>query len=235
MATRYLIVNADDFGMTTGVTRGILEAHTRGIVTSTSLMVDAAGAEEAARLARSTPGLGLGLHVDLSAGNANGGFGEYAGDPSTRLERELTRQVERFIELVGRPPGHMDSHRDVHRDPHRLPAFLEAARRWGAPLRGFSAVRRLSRFYGQWGGESHPEQIGVESLARMLESDVGDGVTELICHPGYADAQLDSSYAREREVEVATLCDPRIRCALATLGIELTTHEARAWQVPNPR
>jgi len=235
MATRYLIVNADDFGMTPGVTRGIFEAHTRGIVTSTSLMVGAPGAEEAAQLARSAPGLGLGLHVDLGGNGANGGFGEYAGDASTRLERELTRQVERFVELTGRPPGHVDSHRDVHRDSHHLPAFLDLARRWGVPLRGSSAVRRLSRFYGQWGGESHPEQISVESLARMLESVVVGGVTELICHPGHADAQLFSSYAQEREVEVATLCDPRIRRVLADLGIELTTHEARGWPVPNPR
>ena len=230
---RYLIVNADDFGATPGINRGILEAHERGIVTSTSLMVDAPGGAEAARLARSAPRLGLGLHVDLGASGANGAPG--VGDASTRLERELTRQVERFVELVGRPPGHVDSHRDVHRDPHHLGAFLDLARRWGIPLRGSSAVRRLSRFYGRWAGESHPEQIGVESLARMLESDVVDGVTELICHPGYADAQLVSSYAREREVEVATLCDPRIRRVLEDLGIELTNHEERGRLAPNPR
>ena len=235
MATRYLIVNADDLGLTPGVTRGILEAHARGIVTSASLMVDAAGPDEAARLARSAPRLGLGLHVDLGGLDADGGFGAYAGDAPARLERELMRQADRFVELVGRPPGHVDSHRDVHRDPHHLWAFLNLAHCWGIPLRGSSAVRRLSRFYGQWAGESHPEQIGVESLARMLESDVIDGVTELICHPGYADAQLVSSYAREREVEVATLCDPRLRGVLETLAIELTNHEERGRLAANLR
>ena len=232
---RYLIVNADDLGLTPGVTRGILEAHARGIVTSASLMVDAAGAEEAARLARSAPRLGLGLHADLGGREADGGFGAYAGDASARLERELTRQVERFIELTGRPPGHLDSHRDVHRDPRHLPVFLDLARRFGLPLRGSTEVRRLSRFYGRWAGESHPEQVGVESLERMLASDVAEGVTELICHPGYADAQLVSSYAREREVEVATLCDPRIRSALDALAIELTNHEERARLAADPR
>jgi chitin disaccharide deacetylase len=129
----------------------------------------------------------------------------------------------------------VDSHRDVHRDPNHLGTFLDLAHCWGIPLRGSSEVRRLSRFYGQWAGESHPEQVGVESLSRMLASDVTEGVTELICHPGYPDAQLVSSYAREREVEIATLCDPRIRSALDALAIELTNHEERGRLAENPR
>src|SRR5262249_59745176 len=119
-------------------------------------------------------------------------------------------RIGRFVDRVGRRPSHIDSHRDVHRDPRRLPAFLDLARRWRVPLRGYAPVRGLSGFYGQWAGESHPEQLSVESLARILEAGVGEGVTELICHPGYRDGQLISSYRDEREVEVATLCDPRL-------------------------
>ena len=226
MTTRYLIVNADDFGATPGVNRGILEAHARGVVTSTSLMVDAPASADAAGLARSAPRLGLGIHVDL---------GRRVFDEAEGLRLELARQADRFVELTGRPPGHVDSHRDVHRDPRFLPAFVQLAERWGVPLRGSSPVRCLSSFYGQWGGESHPEQVGVESLTRMLASKVGEGVTELICHPGYCDAQLVSSYAREREIEVSTLCDPRIRSALAELGIELTSHEANGRMDSSPR
>ena len=59
---RRLIVNADDFGLTAGVTDGIVEAHVNGIVTSTSLMVDAAGAAYAVSRAREHPGLSVGLH-----------------------------------------------------------------------------------------------------------------------------------------------------------------------------
>jgi predicted glycoside hydrolase/deacetylase ChbG (UPF0249 family) len=222
---KYLIVNADDFGASPGVNRGILEAHLRGIVTSTSLMVDAPACAEAARLGRSAPGLGLGLHVDL------GGRG---GNSAEGLAIELARQMGCFLEVVGRPPSHIDSHRDVHRDPGLLPAFIDLAQRWGVPLRCHSPARRLSSF-GQWAGESHPEQLGVESLARILESGVGEGVTELICHPGYCDGQLVSSYTVEREVEVATLCDPRLRSVLAGLGIELTHHGALRHLAPSPR
>jgi chitin disaccharide deacetylase len=225
LASKYLIVNADDFGASPGVNRGIVEAHRRGIVTSTSLMVDAPAFDEAVRLMRSVPGLGIGLHVDLGAPAKNGG--------AERLHAELTRQMGRFVERTRRLPTHIDSHRDVHRDPRHLPAFLELARRWGVPLRGRSRARCLSSFYGQWAGESHPEQLAVESLERMLASGVGEGVTELICHPGYRDGCLVSSYRAEREVEIATLCDPRVPGILAALGIELTNHGAAGRLAPS--
>lgn len=224
---RYLIVNADDFGASPGVNRGIFEAHCRGVVTSASLFVDAPGSAEAARMGRAAPLLGLGLHADLRGLNGNG------RDPEAVLH-ELTRQVERFVELMGRPPSHIDSHRDSHRDSLVAPVFLEVARRFGVALRGHSRVRCLSAFYGQWAGESHFEQIRAASLARILEAEVGDGITELICHPGYCDALLTSSYTREREVEVDTLCDPMIRRRLADLDIELVSHDSVA-RLSGPR
>src|SRR5262249_22921163 len=64
-ATRYLIVNADDFGRSAGVNRGIIQAHEQGIVTSASLMVHWPAAREAAEYGRGRPGLSLGLHFDL--------------------------------------------------------------------------------------------------------------------------------------------------------------------------
>ncbi len=227
MTRKYLIVNADDFGASPGVNCGIIEAHRRGIVTSASLMVEATGSAEAARLGRAAPRLGLGLHVDLGSRLAEAdGPGENGANGHGSLRLELTRQMGCFVELVGRPPSHIDSHRDVHRDPRVLPAFLELARRWSVPLRGHSTVRCLPGFYGQWAGESHPEQLGVENLERILASGAGAGVSELVCHPGFWDDALVSSYVWEREVEVATLCDPRTRRVLTDLGIELVNHNA---------
>ena len=62
---RFLIVNADDFGLSAGVNQGIIEAHERGVVTSASLMVRWPAAVAAAAYARSHPQLAVGLHVDL--------------------------------------------------------------------------------------------------------------------------------------------------------------------------
>ena len=214
---KYLIVNADDFGASRGINRGIIEAHQRGILTSTSLLVNAAASGEAAELSRSAPGLSVGLHADLrSELNANA--------DSDRLRGALDAQLARFEELLGRPPTHLDSHHNVHRDPRALPCFLDLAREHGLPMREHSPVRYFSKFYGQWGGQTHLEQLSVESLARMLELEIKEGFTELSCHPGYVDPDYSSGYSTEREAELRTLCDPRIRQVLAEQTIQLVSY-----------
>ncbi|HEY3215388.1 MAG TPA: ChbG/HpnK family deacetylase [Candidatus Eisenbacteria bacterium] len=213
---RYLIVNADDLGAGPGVNRGILEAHARGIVTSASLMVDTPWSAEAAVLSRAAPSLSVGLHVALPAA---------ADRLSLEVVRdELRRQFARFEMLMGRGPTHLDSHHNVHRDPALLASFLELSHRSGLPLRAHSPVRYFSKFYGQWGGKNHPEQVGVESLSRMLAVEIGEGLTELSCHPGYVDPLVPSGYALEREVELRTLCDPLARRAVEANGFALVSY-----------
>ena len=206
---KWLIVTGDDFGMTRGINRGFLQAHRNGILTSASLMVDRPACEEAAAFGRACPTLSLGLHLELDANHAE------------RVPAELDRQLARFFELVGAAPTHVDSHHDVHRGPRVLAHVLEWARRMGVPVRGCSSVRHLPKFYGQWGGESHFEQIGVDALVRLLDTEVRAGVTELTCHPGYVDAGLSSGYAAEREVELGTLCDERARQAIVMREIRV--------------
>jgi predicted glycoside hydrolase/deacetylase ChbG (UPF0249 family) len=206
---KWLIVTGDDFGMSPGINCGIVEAHRRGILTSTSLLVNRPAGEEAAALARECPTLNVGLHLEL--------------DPAVpeHVRAELERQVARFWELVGAAPTHLDSHHDVHHDPRVLPHVQAWARRAKVPVRGYSRVRQLTKFYGRWGGETHLEQIGVEGLLRLLDVEVREGVTELTCHPGYVDPRLSSSYAAEREVELRTLCDDRVRHAIIRQEIRL--------------
>src|SRR2546422_11007657 len=101
---KHLIVNGDDFGASAGVNRGIVEAHRWGILTSTSLIVDAPRSEEAALVSRTFPRLSVGLHVHL--------VHEAAGE---KYRAELWRQLRRFRALTGHWPTHLDSHRNVHR------------------------------------------------------------------------------------------------------------------------
>jgi predicted glycoside hydrolase/deacetylase ChbG (UPF0249 family) len=215
---RYLIVNGDDFGASHGVSRGILDAHRRGILTSASLMVNTPASEAAARLARAAPELSVGIHVNL---------GHEGGDPVVDLDdaracrAELERQLARFLDLLGRMPTHVDSHHNVHRRPALRPLFVDLARRHALPLREHSGARYFSSFYGQWDGETHLEQVSVPALRRMLRDEIGDGVTELACHPGYKDPELPSAYSAEREAELRTLCDPAVREALDELDFRL--------------
>jgi chitin disaccharide deacetylase len=226
VARRLLIVNADDFGRSEGVNRGIAAAHERGIVTSASLMVRWPAAAAASRYARDHPDLSVGLHVDC---------GEWACRPdgdwvrlyqvvpdgdAGAVAEEVARQLDAFRTLVGREPTHLDSHQHVHRSEPARSVLRAVARELGVPLRGGRTVRYLGCFYGQDDeGRPYPELIGVDALVEALTG-LRQGWTELGCHPGLG-ADLDSMYQRERETEVRTLCDRRVREAVARLGIEL--------------
>jgi chitin disaccharide deacetylase len=218
----HLIVNADDFGACSGVNRGIVEAHRQGIVTSASLMVAMPGSEEAAALGGECPALSVGLHISFVDEQRQPVAD--VSDPDD-CRRALDEQLARFTELLGHRPTHLDSHHHVHTRPGLLPQFREVAERCGIPLRECSGARYCSRFYGQWAGERHPEQVSVAGLIRILDTEVGDGVTELGCHPGYPDPSLVSSYTEERELELRTLCDARVRRFIETSGIALVGFE----------
>jgi predicted glycoside hydrolase/deacetylase ChbG (UPF0249 family) len=216
--TRYVIVNADDLGASAGINLGVLEAHTRGVVTSASLMVDVPAAAEFAERCQEFPDLSVGLHATLTS---EGGELRFVAGA---CRGELERQLDRFEQLLGRAPTHLDSHHNVHLEPPLSEIFLTVARERNMPLRAFSAARYFADFYGQWDdGETHLEQVSVETLGEMLEAEVGPGVTEIGCHPGYAGDGFESSYLREREAEVRTLCDPLVAARIDELGIALTS------------
>jgi len=225
-AKRYLIVNADDFGHSSAVNRGVIHAHEHGIVTSASLMVRWPAAVEAAEYAKDRPGLSLGLHLD---------FGEWVYedqnwkpvyhvvqlDDATALLDEVSRQLAVFRTLTGRVPSHIDSHQHVHlREPART-VVLEAALGLRAPVRNCNReIHYCGRFYGQTAeGSSCPEGIASDALIEIL-SQLPPGVTELACHPGEGQFP-NTTYMDERAKEVKTLCDLKVRSALIEMGIEL--------------
>ncbi len=215
---KYLIVNGDDFGAGQGINRGILEAYRHGILTSTSLMVNMPASKEAAQLSSELLDLSFGLHVTFTDEEAK----PLIDFSNARVCRtELQRQLDCFQRLIGRLPTHLDSHHNVHRDARLLPLFLDLARQYRLPLREHSPVSYFSRFYGQWDGVTHLEQISTESLVRMLETEIQEGCTELSCHPGYVAPGFESSYSVERETELQTLCDPFIRNVLVKRKIQL--------------
>ncbi len=217
---KYLIVNGDDFGASRGINRGMIEAHQRGILTSTSLLVKTPYAEEAAALARMVPDLSVGLHADVRDALEE-------SDDGAGLRGSLRLQYDRFEEIMGRPPTHLDSHHNVHLDAKALPHFLELAAEHRLFLREHSKIHYFSKFYGQWSGRTHLEQVSVDKLCQMLKTQIGGGITELCCHPGYVDKDHKTSYSVEREAELSTLCDRRIRSELAEQSIKLISyHEA---------
>ncbi|MEX2658814.1 MAG: ChbG/HpnK family deacetylase [Acidimicrobiales bacterium] len=223
--TRHLIVNADDFGQTSGINTGIAEAHERGIVTSASLMVRGAAAWEAARYARAHPELSVGLHLDTGEWAYRGGEWqlEYAvvdTEDEADVAAEVDRQLEAFVVLTGRPPTHLDSHQHVHRRGPVRTAVRRRAARLGIPVRHLTpGITHCGDFYGQNGeGEPWPQGISADALVALLR-DLPEGWTELACHPGCGTAEL--TYGHEREEELAVLCSGAVAAALVEEAVVL--------------
>jgi predicted glycoside hydrolase/deacetylase ChbG (UPF0249 family) len=225
-STKYLIVNADDFGQSSGINRGIIKAYCRGIVTSASLMVRWPGATEASAYAREHPSLSLGLHVDLGemvfrAGEWVPVYGVVPLQDITAIRAEITHQLGVFYRLMGHGPSHLDSHQHVHlREPVRS-ILIEIAQRLGIPLRQCSTeIGYRGGFYGQTAeGTPLPNVISVDGLVHILET-LPAGCTELGCHPAER-CDLDTMYRQERLEELRVLCHPRVRAAITAMSIEL--------------
>lgn len=224
-AARVLIVNADDLGLSDAVNAGIAAAHERGIVTSASLMVRQGAAPAAASYADAHPALAVGLHIDLGQWDYESGewivaYQRCPQDDEAAVEAECRAQLDGFRRLLNRDPTHLDSHQHTHMSEPVTSVVDRLAAELGVPLRARGGIRYEGGFYGQTGkGEPFPDSISVESLLGILSS-VPAGWTELGCHPGLG-MREESSYGREREVEVQALCDPRVREAIETEGIEL--------------
>lgn len=153
---RRLIVNADDFGFTAGVNRAIVEAHTHGIVTSSTLMANGKAFEDAVRLAPSVPRLSVGCHVvlidgepvldakllpSITSAHSSGarfrdGVKSFAAralagrlDPG-EIEAEASAQI-RKLQSTGIRVSHLDTHKHTHLFPAVLKPLLRAARACG--------------------------------------------------------------------------------------------------------
>jgi chitin disaccharide deacetylase len=225
MASRFLVVNADDLGLSAAVDAGIAAAHDRGIVTSASLMVRKPAAAEAVALARGRPALAIGLHIDIGQWDYESGEWRVAyercpADDSAAVERECRDQLVAFRELTGRDPTHLDSHQHTHTSEPVASVAEAIADELGVPLRG-RGIRYEGGFYGQARrGEPWPQGITVERLVELIEA-LPAGWTELGCHPGLGVGAAESSYAAERERELRVLCDPRVEAAIERAGVEL--------------
>jgi len=281
-----LIVNADDLGWTDGVNRGILEAFHHGIATSTSLLANGAAFAGGVEAARSAPGLGVGVHLNLSDGppladreivtTLLNNDGEFAGGPESLLlrrargglllaevETEWDAQIQK-VRDAGIAPTHLDGHKHVHMLPGLFEIALRLAKRHdigairvsleastlrvalssgskqhagvvmkqGVQARGLKLLARDAREQAERAGISTADYFcgiaqtgeltreGVEQFVKSLP----DGTTELMCHPGYADAALQESPTRlqdSRQTELQILTDTGIRNLVASLGIRL--------------
>jgi chitin disaccharide deacetylase len=154
-ATRRLVINGDDFGLTPGVNAGMLDAHRDGVLTSVSIFASAPSTDEAIAIAHATPSLGVGCHLTLVDGTPTlrpsevpslvtpdgqfrptwGAFiracllGRISLDD---VQRELTAQIVR-LQAAGIVLTHLDSHKHVHTYPPIFGIVADLATRFAVP------------------------------------------------------------------------------------------------------
>jgi predicted glycoside hydrolase/deacetylase ChbG (UPF0249 family) len=137
---RSLVVNADDFGFTPDVNRGIIEAHRNGILTSTTLMATGAAFQDAVRLAEENPTLDIGCHLVLVGEppfpSTVAKLAQALALKRIHVHDEFAVQVNRILD-AGIKPTHLDTHKHTH----LLPPVLEAVARISEEF-GISWVRR---------------------------------------------------------------------------------------------
>jgi len=259
-----LIINSDDYGRTPDISRGIREVHLRGVLTSTTCMMNIpTTADDIAIALKETPSLGLGVHLVLTMGkplskpdavpsivDADGNHLKYTplweNVPNLNMdevEAEWRLQIERFVKAAGRKPTHLDSHHhSSYWSPDLFRGMLELAKEYDCPIRyPFTehvtdeleeTSKHLTELMKEF-NPKHPDRFIAsfyddgatqDDLLRII-GEVPDGITEIMCHPGYVDEAFakESSYNFQRERELKILTDPTIKQAIQANDIELIT------------
>jgi hopanoid biosynthesis associated protein HpnK len=281
---RRLIINADDFGLTSGVNRAIAEAGRDGGITSATVMAGAPAFAEAVALAKSTPQLKTGCHVVMIDGKPVAGDLPSLTDGTERfrsslkdfaraavgkrlvaeeIQREAEAQIRR-IQSAGIVLTHVDSHKHTHMFPQVLRPVLRAAKACGIravrnpfePMRSWprrliaaspglwlrsAGVAAFKMFAGEFHRATREEGIfttdgtvGIVATGKLNQGvllailqALPEGTWELVCHPGYADADLRAAGTRlveSRQVELQALTSEETKKVMAARGIELVTY-----------
>ena len=249
ISRKRLIVNADDFGFTPDVNRGILAAHRDGILTASTIMANGEAFDDAVRLARDAPLLDVGCHLVLISGRAV--LPPYAPLPASvpellralaarriRVYDELAAQVRKIL-AAGMEPTHLDTHKHTHLAPPVLDAVARIAEefeiRWVRRPFDIPVLRgRFHRVLARHGCRTTDHFAGFQLTGRFrapelaqLIRELPDGVTEFMCHPGYCGDDLRHARTRlkeSRERELEALVAPEVRAELAEAAVELVNY-----------
>ena len=194
-------MNADDFGLTSGVNRAILELHKAGVLTSTTLMAKAAATEEALALALANPSLGVGCHVVLVDGEpalppetiptlVDKKTGRFPSALTTFLKRlytgrirseEITAEAAAQIALL-QSSGLRLTHIDTHKHTHMFPAVLRPILR-AAHAAGIRAVR--NPFEPEWAVRATPRASWIRTAEVFALRQFGPFFRRLLAQHGF--------------------------------------------------
>lgn len=234
-----IIINVDDFGLTSGVNQAVFNLHELGVVNSTTALVNSPCFEQGIAQSKQYPNLGVGIHLtidlfkaeiyhpSLSDENLNF-FTAKTHDPRRPLDsdiiyREFKAQLNKFIRLSGVKPTHIDSHHHVHIYNYDVRLATERlANEYRLPVREFATVDYTSSCSDKFYGEQASNLVAEEEILLLMKKPVD--FKELMVHPAIVDDSLQaiSSYSSEREIEYQILSSQRMQHFFKTNNIVIS-------------
>lgn len=236
-----VIINADDLGIWPSVDKGIFDAWTAGVISDCSVFANVTNLSEVLRRANAF-GLPVGVHLNLTHGvplshprvipglvDSEGRFMKrrrwQRPISKDQIRREFAKQLEAVMSF-GVVPSHLDCHHHIQLFMEVQEVMIEMAQRHDLPLRAVDPLMRDSmreeglRTPDHFTMDFYGASARVETLIELVEECPG-GTLEIMCHPGYEDQNMPSSYNEERARELVALTDPRWRTFMAARGIRL--------------
>lgn len=238
-----LIINADDFGYSEGVNAGIISAHKKGIVTSTTIMSNMPAYEDGIKLLRENKTLKCGVHLTMSCYkpllkthktivDENGNFYRRVSNENLKnmdkeeIYNEFCAQIDKVIESKIEI-DHIDSHHHIHTLEGLKDVMEKILDKYNLPIRGGfeydakfdNTVYLIDSFYSDRIDESYFK----DNINEIKEYEIAD----IMCHPAFVDDFLlsSTSYAIQREKEHDILISDEIKSFLKDNNILLTNYK----------
>lgn len=247
-----LIINADDFGLTLGISKGIIQGLKNGVITDTSAMVNSEHFEESVALAKAAGIKYMGVHLNITALrpiskpqnvktiiDLEGNFYKNPklipkGYSYEEIEKELRAQIEKFL-YTGLALDHLDVHHGFNAMEEKLfTLVMNLAKEYKVPLRKNTEefkvlvdkeVKRPDYFIKEFYGDNVTIEKFKEILIKYKDF---EGTVEMMTHPGFADEEIMkiSSYNKHREEELKVLTSSEIKELINKRKINLVNYKS---------
>lgn len=237
-----IILNVDDFGLTTGVNEAVFELNKRGLVNSTTALVNSPYFKQGIEQAKDYPNLGVGIHLTIDLFQAEIYHPSLCDErrnfhkakthdlnrslDSKVIYKEWKAQIEKFILISGNKPTHIDSHHHAHIFNYDAKlAVLQLAAEYDLPVRELTTDKYSAKCNGDFYDEKVcPNQLEA-SIQELLETDAE--YLDIMIHPAYVDEELltISSYNTRRMTEFEAISSDQFSNYLKTNDIQISNYK----------
>lgn len=238
-----IIFNGDDFGLSPGCNAAIADCAKKGLLRSTSIMMNMPYAAQAADLAKDLPFLSVGIHFNLTVGTPmtktypltkeDGTFSKDILHEEANLSREdiyaeLLAQYQAFVQMFGRKPAHINSHHGLEQNRTARSVMQQMSRDYDIPMRGYiydgtRQMEGISFITPTLFMPSIKGPVPAADVIAWLETQPADAIVEIAAHPGYVDPYMQqiSSLTTGREADAALFMDESLKAWTAGKGAQV--------------